>query len=57
MVGSCVDAMKDERKTKKQLIEELDDLRGKVAGVGVSGVELESLREAIAQTFDSEVGT
>ena len=50
-------AMKDERKTKKQLIEELDDLRGKVAGVGVSGVELESLREAIAQTFDSEVGT
>ena len=31
--------MKDERKTKKQLIEELDDLREKVARVDVSGVE------------------
>ena len=32
-------AMKDEKKTKKQLIEELDDLREKVAGTDVSGVE------------------
>ncbi len=31
--------MKDEQKTKKQLIEELDDLREKVARVDVSGVE------------------
>jgi len=53
-------AMKDERKTKKQLIEEMDGLRGevtdlreKVAGIDVSGVERQLAVERVrAATMD-----